>query len=165
MNLGELKIAKELATRIAYKAEQDFDALRRDKIQEATKIIDQELTLLRQEKESLRHQAVEAEVAVENKLVELAQEGNQCKYALGTKLQKSQRKRSGYGYNLTPKTVYGILEVVTRESQFPSNTTSWRRPSPGSLIVRLCTKEGKPGKKFVPWTTYDSSQWKPVESE
>lgn len=163
MNLEELKTEKDRAYKAAYKAEQDFSALRQSKINEATKIIDEELTPQREERNKLRRLSAEANIAVENKLIELAQEGNQCKYALGTKLQKMQRKFGYCHYRPAETIIYGIIEVVTRDTVFPDNTASWRRPSPGSLIVRICTKDGKPGKKFVKWTEYEASQWKPVE--
>lgn len=164
MNLEELKIAKTYAEKLAYTAQEEFDSLRDGKISQATREIDEELASQREKVNLLYQDSIQAARAVEDELVELAkEEGHQGKYALGSKLQKVHRKWSGYGYRSNPETLFGILEVVTRETQFPGNTPSWNRPSNGSLIVRICTKDGKPGKKFVKWTRYESSQWKPVE--
>ncbi len=165
MNIEELRTEKELAKQIAYSANRDFDALRRSRIEQATKIIDEELAPQKKEVGLLQQKSNDAEKAVQDKLIELAKERNQSGYELGSKLQKTQRKFAGFGYNNTSVIIYGILEVVTRETRFPDNTPSYSRPSPGSLIVRLCTKDGKPGKKFVKWTEYESKLWKPVEEQ
>ena len=163
MNIEELKTEHERANKYWYSTRQNFDDLREARINQATKVIDEELAPQKSEVDRLWQKTLDAKKAVEDKLIELAREGNRNKYELGTKLQKTHKKWYGYGYRSTPSTIYGVLEVVTRETKFPDNTSSWGRPNPGSFIIRLCNKDGKPGKKFVKWTEYEANLWKPAE--
>lgn len=158
MTLEQLEREKTASDDAYYAASRTYNATRSAKIAEAIKAIDLELAPQKQEVDRLSTCCVSAKRAVEDELVRLAHEGNQHKYAPGTKLFRV----SGSRWNSPSTTLFGILEVVTRETQFPENTGSYRLPKPGSFIVRICTKDGSPGKKFEEWREH--SGWKPVEA-
>lgn len=157
MTLEQLKREQTRVENLYYTASRAYQANRRAKLDEATKLIDAELLPEKQAMDSLSTENYKAKHAVEDELVRLANEGGQHKYSPGTKLFRV----SGSRWNSPSTTLFGILEVVTRETVFPENTSSYRVPKPGSFIVRVCTKDGNPGKKFEGWSEH--SDWKPVE--
>lgn len=55
--------------------------------------------------------------------------------------------------------LYGIVEVRTHETVFPSNASNMI-PRVGELFVRILKKDGQPSKRFSIYTTY---RWKPAE--
>lgn len=68
--------------------------------------------------------------------------------------------RYGSGVKLIER-IEGIVETVTRDTEFAENLGSWRRPALGAPIVRLLKKDGTPGKKFerLNNTGFGDTQW------
>lgn len=52
------------------------------------------------------------------------------------------------------------LDVVTRESKFADNLSSYSRPGVGSLILRVNKKNGEPGLKFIENRYFVRSEWR-----
>ena len=77
----------------------------------------------------------------------LVEEGlRTAKYPPGTKLCGWKKDRSYYGS--TGKWIMaatGIVEVMTPTTEVPK-TLKWSKPRIGELVVRVLTKDGKPGK-------------------
>jgi hypothetical protein len=43
----------------------------------------------------------------------------------------------------------GVLEIITAESEHPSNWGHWKRAYRGELIIRLLKSDGKPSRSYV----------------
>lgn len=112
-----------------------------------------------------RRETTGARVDAEKSRLALAGEG--APWPVGTRLAKRKLIHSGY-YNrvAAPRynILFGILEAVTSATAFPTNTAYYSLPPIGKYIVRICTKDGTPGKKFELLTEHEQSQWKPVEA-
>jgi hypothetical protein len=83
---------------------------------------------------------------------------------VGTRYVRWERRQS-YDRKPTPwtkTTDTGVLEVVTRESRFADNLASYSRPSVGTIILRLCKKDGELGIKFASYDEFEKTQntWK-----
>lgn len=86
MTLEQLKREQRRAEDAYYEASRAYQANRRAKFDEATKIIEAELLPQKDAVDSLSAENYEAKRAVEDELVRLANEGGQHQYAPGTKL-------------------------------------------------------------------------------
>ena len=103
--------------------------------------------------------ANEAERLMLEQKEKAALNGTHAPFPLGTKLKRI--KRDGH-YN--EKTVFGVVEAVTRETVLPDSVAysrhSWRKPSIGSFIVRILKNDGSPSKNFE--NVYES--WEPIDA-
>lgn len=132
------------------------EILKRAAIEDATKNIEAFFDLVYgEELEVLEAAAAEAQDALDTALEQEALSGIGAPYPVGTRLFKTTQKHSWEA----PTTTYGVVDVMTRQSEFPSNESGWRRPQIGTFIVRQLVAGGERGKK------YDTSfrDWKPVD--
>jgi hypothetical protein len=54
----------------------------------------------------------------------------------------------------------GVLEIFKDGDEYPSNQR-WDRPNTGDIVVRLLTKDGKPGKKAEKLVNWKRGMWLP----
>lgn len=157
MTLTELQTEQARAQAQYYEAKQALESAKRKRLDIARQTIEAEFTTENQRVNRLSNVAAAAKKAVEDELVRLAQDGSRSKWAVGTKLQRGKTTHSWK----QPQIEYGILEVMTRETELPANMASYSKPNIGELIVRLCNKDGTPGKRLdVYWR---NRGWKPVK--
>ena len=157
MNLDELKAVRDARSIAYYAATAAIDNLRNEKLRAAKEQIELSLTVELNAARALRTAMFEAEKAVEDELIRLALDGLRSKWPVGTRLKRTV---GGYG-SRSVSVEFGVLEVVTRETEFPDNTASYNKPHIGDLIIRLCNKDGNPGKRF--YDSWRGQEWSPVE--
>lgn len=108
-----------------------------------------------------------AKLAMDTEKSRLALAGEGAPWPVGTRLTKQERVHDKY-YSpyyspmATPRydTLFGVLEAVTSETQFPDNLGKGNIPPIGEFIVRLELKGGKLGKKFERPYNWVASGWK-----
>ena len=66
---------------------------------------------------------------------------------LGTVMLQWDRPRFSHSTPFKPTGKRGVLEVISRESVHPSNRAG--RAQIGDVVIRIVTKEGKPGLSYV----------------
>ena len=93
-----------------------------------------------------------ADAALKSERERLALAGVNAPYPIGTKLQKD------IGRRYDRKLVYGVVEAVTRETQWQDNLSRWNRPRIGAFVVRFLKTNGEPSVKI---DTYIAG-WEPV---
>lgn len=105
--------------------------------------------------------------AYEDTKIAEAQAGVDAKYPIGTKMAKWRRKyRYSYGSDnpWTEQTGdFGIVEVITRESQHPANFADYSRASLGSIVIRKLKKDGTPSAQYVKF--HDWYAWFPADKD
>lgn len=106
------------------------------------------------EEEAARQEFNAAEKELRDEVERRAIENAKPAFPVGTKVAEWRDDTSLYcswKNNHKPQWMLtgtkGIVEVVTKGSEFPSNMR-WHRPSVGAVIVRLCKKNGTLGLMF-----------------
>lgn len=103
---------------------------------------------------ALQTAAWDADTALKVEQERLALTGDKAPYPLGTRLKKTTGRR------FSPKTVYGMLEAVTRDTEYQDNLARYSRPAIGSFVVRLLKTDGTLSKKI---DVGSLNWWTPVD--
>ena len=83
-------------------------------------------------------------------------------HPVGTRMAQWKRVLFGDGWRTSG--VYGVLEVFKKGDDYPLNMR-YSAPNPGDIIVRILTKDGKPGRKFERMGVFRDSAWMPEGQE
>lgn len=157
--LDELREESRLATRAYRLIEQEKrDAIRAAK-DSAERNIERFFGLLYNQKiKSLGRDALEKRTAYEEALEQAASLDENAPYPIGTKMTREE----GVGgvWSRRTETALGVLEVVTRQTEYPQNCL--QRAEVGDYIVRYLKKDGKPGLKWSGWNG-GWNPWKPCD--
>ena len=151
MTLEQLRIEEQKAYRAYYEAEGALESTVRERVKDAKNAIIASLSAEYEKVGALSNAARDAKIATENELIRLAQDGSRCKFEIGQRLRRIKNSASSWRAETIE---FGILEVVTRDTVFPDNIAGYTKPNVGNLIVRICTKDGKPGKRFVDYRSH-----------
>jgi len=96
----------------------------------------------------------------------LALAGSNAPYPVGTRMKKLISGKYRWSEK---KTVFGVLEAVTRETVIPDNLASYSRPTIGSYVIRILKADGTPSKKieqsWYGWVSEDPALQEKVEAE
>ena len=79
-------------------------------------------------------------------------------YPIGTKMVYWEKENFSDGWRAP--CIYGVLEVFKKGDDYSSNLR-WNAPNPGDIIIRVLTKDGKPGKKFEKLFRGHRHEWVP----
>jgi hypothetical protein len=154
----DLREQTDAANNAFHKLQRKYNEAVREAKHEAEKNIEMFFnTIYRADLLRLGREAIDIQDALIAETERVALEGNESPWPLGTKVTKEES--IGHAYLRNKRTVFGIFEVVTRESVFADNLADYSRPSVGTVIVRYLNKDGSPLKKIARHT-YD---WKPVD--
>ena len=146
----------ERAQAVAQKAKWDLDRRREDyrsalwtQVTELEKRLETQVEReFAAETAQVASQLAHATELVEQERIANAQAGKgEGKYKPGQVLCKWHHERWTDSWSDTKER--GIVEVFTRESMLPVNTSSYSRPSIGSLVLRLLKADGTPSRKVL----------------
>lgn len=153
--LREIESSRRMEFEQAHTA---YIQLRSESIAIATAQIDATLVNEKAEVDALQVHVFDVKRAIENeRIAESTKKGlriNDRICPIGTKLKRVENKGK---YN--QKVQFGVVEVRTRETVLPENIASYKEPSIGKCFIRICNKDGKPGRRIAEWV----NQWEIAE--
>lgn len=109
-------------------------------------------------KASKEHGEADCALKTELERIRVAESESKIPFPVGTKMVLWERERFSDGWR-TP-CVFGILEVFKKGDAYPVNLR-WNAPTPGDIIVRILTKDGKPGIKTEKYSVWRNKAWVP----
>lgn len=155
--VDELRKIEEKHRMAWAEARDAYSELRGEAIRAATAKIDASLADIDAEVDALRDVYTASERDVEDAKVAVSARGglktDDGVLPVGTKVQRQKQK------TYETVTQFGIVEVHTRQTLLPDRMAGWKVPSIGDVFVRLCMKDGTPGKRI----SEHRSDWKIAE--
>jgi hypothetical protein len=149
--------AAEDAARRKYESERD------SRLSVARAQILADLEPLDKERARLNREAHDARVRYEAALVEEAKAGDGAPYPIGTVMCEWDLEGSSWDRKrkFVPTGKRGVVEVWTRESVVSAALGRYSWPDPGTFIIRIFKKDGKPGTAFVKLGSWRADGWHP----
>jgi hypothetical protein len=143
--LEQLKLAEDRARAAYWEAKRAVDVAKSKQLRQAQMEIEDRFLLQYGTLAPLRKQFQDAVSALEDEKIRMALSGEDGKLPVGTRV----RRKDYGGYGTKPTFIYGVIEVRTRQTEFPQNLADYSIPSLGSRFVRICKADGTPGKRIA----------------